>query len=40
MWHREVRGGMPSKKVNEICIQEKLERRILHALASEWEEAL
>ena len=40
MWHRKVQGMMPSQKLNEIRIQEELERRILHGLASEWEEAL
>ena len=40
MWHRKVQGRMPSQKPNEIRIQEELERRILHGLACEWEEAL
>ncbi|MCK4486798.1 MAG: DUF2786 domain-containing protein [Desulfobacterales bacterium] len=31
---------MPSQKPNEIRIQQELERRILHGLACEWEEAL
>jgi len=31
---------MPSHKSNKICIQQELERRILHGLACEWEEAL
>ena len=40
MWHRKVQGMMPSQKLNEIRIQQELERRILHGLACEWEEAL
>ncbi|MCK4485603.1 MAG: DUF2786 domain-containing protein [Desulfobacterales bacterium] len=31
---------MPSQKLNEIRIQQELERRILHGLACEWEEVL
>ncbi len=40
MWHRKVRGMMPSQKLNKIRIQQELERRILHGLSCEWEEAL
>jgi len=40
MRHRKVQGTMPSQKLNEILIQEELERRILHGLACEWEDAL
>jgi hypothetical protein len=40
MQHRKVQGMMPSQKLNEIRIQQELERRILHGLACEWKEAL
>jgi len=40
MRHRKVQGRMPSQKLNEIRIQQELERCILHGLACEWEDAL
>jgi hypothetical protein len=40
MQHRKVQCMMPSQKLNEIRIQQELERRILHGLACEWKEAL
>lgn len=40
MQQRKVQCMMPSQKLNEIRIQQELERRILHGLACEWKEAL